>query len=226
MIEKLKKYEKLNQTILFLILGFMSYGILLFRIIYTHSIGFVFLAFNLFLAAIPWGIITFIIIFPKIQKRKILMLILSSFWLLFLPNAPYILTDLFHLNKNWTMHVWFDTFLILSFAWTGLLFGLTSLMEFEKILEKYVSKNWIGVISSLLLFVASFDVYLGRFLRWNSWDMIKYPKTIMLDVLDRFANPFSHPRTWGMTILVGVLLNMFYWSIKLLMKNRKTEQSV
>ena len=102
------------------------------------------------------------------------------------------------------MPIWFDLILLLSFAWTGLLLGLLSLRDIDNILIPYLSSKWIKTILISLLFLGSFGVYIGRYLRWNSWDFISKPLHLFLDVSDRFIHPFSHPRTWGMTILLGV----------------------
>ena len=117
------------------------------------------------------------------------------------------------------MPVWFDLVLILSFAWTGLLFGFLSLWDIERLLSRYLSRFWISVISIGLLFLGSFGIYLGRYLRWNSWDIIKEPFGLLYDIGDRLINPFSHPRTWGMTLFMGFFLNLVYWSFRLI-RNR------
>ncbi|MBQ2489731.1 MAG: DUF1361 domain-containing protein, partial [Bacteroidales bacterium] len=117
-----------------------------------------------------------------------------------------------------SMPVWFDLILILSFAWTGLMFGFLSLWDMENMLQKYLSKFWVTAISVLLLFVGSFGIYIGRYLRWNSWDILTSPLQLMYDIGDRLANPFSHPRTWGMTLFMGLFLNILYFSFRLVRK--------
>jgi uncharacterized membrane protein len=64
------------------------------------------------------------------------------------------------------------------------------------------------------LFLSGFGIYIGRFLRWNSWDVINNPVPLFGDIIHRFANPLTHPRSWGLTILLGILLNLFYFSFK------------
>lgn len=118
------------------------------------------------------------------------------------------------------MPIWFDLALILSFAWTGLLFGFLSLMDLEQLLLKRFSKRKVYVFSTFLLFVSGFGIYLGRYLRWNSWDLIHTPGHIFVDVGHRLIFPWEHPRTWGMTIFMGIFLNMIYWSLKLWKKRR------
>jgi len=93
------------------------------------------------------------------------------------------------------MPIWFDLVLILSFAWVGLLFGYLSLWDIEKVLSKSVSRTWVNIISSSLLFIGSFGIYVGRYLRWNSWDVIQEPLSLFYDIGDRLINPIHHPRT-------------------------------
>ena len=116
------------------------------------------------------------------------------------------------------MPKWFDLILILSFAWTGLIFGYLSLWDIEKLLSKYLSQFWISLISVTLLFIGSFGIYLGRYLRWNSWDILNEPFYLIYDITDRLVNPLDHPRTWGVTIFMGVFLNMIYWTFRLIKK--------
>jgi uncharacterized membrane protein len=174
----------------------------------------------LFLAFIPWALTTFSLIKPKIRKSKITIAVLLCSWLLFFPNAPYILTDLFHLRLKLSMPVWFDLVLILSFAWTGLLFGFLSLWDREQLLSKSIKQIYVTIISVVLLFLGSFGIYIGRYLRWNSWDIIAEPFKLMYDIGDRVINPFAHPRTWGMTLLMWIFLMIVYWSFRLI-RNRK-----
>jgi uncharacterized membrane protein len=199
-------------------LSILCFGFSIFRFIYTDTKVFLFLNWNLFLAFIPWAVTSMAILKPGIQRYKITIFILLVIWLLFFPNAPYILTDLFHLRLKSAMPKWFDLILILSFAWTGLVFGYLSLWDIEKILSKSLSQIWISLISVCLLFIGSFGIYLGRYLRWNSWDIINEPFNLIYDISDRLINPFDHPRTWGVTLFMGIFLNMIYWTFRLVKK--------
>ena len=76
---------------------------------------------------------------------------------------------------------------------------------------------------SLLLFAGSFGVYVGRYLRWNSWDIISEPVPLLYDIGDRFKDPMDHPQTWGVTILLGILLNMIFWTMKVLREKAARE---
>ena len=200
------------------------------RVFASATPTFLFLNWNLFLAFVPWALSSTLIVFPYLQQKKLAVISLLGTWLLFFPNAPYILTDLFHLRLTSGMPMWFDLLLILSFAWVGLLFGFMSLWDIEKILKRYLITSRlhkvldfryaIPLFSTLLLFIGSFGIYLGRYLRWNSWDIIAEPFALIYDIGDRFINPIDHPRTWGVTLFMGLFLNVVYWSLRLI-KYRK-----
>ncbi|GBL35449.1 hypothetical protein EMGBS15_10440 [Filimonas sp.] len=119
------------------------------------------------------------------------------------------------------MPIWYDLILILSFAWTALLFGFLSLMKLEEIARQKFSSTKVNLMVIFLLFAASFGVYLGRFLRWNSWDIAAHPFGLLADILDRFKDPFSHQRTWGLTLLMGTFLSLVYFSFRFIKVNTK-----
>jgi len=212
MIHQLKILGRLNITILLIAMTLFCFGISVTRSLITDTKVFLFLNWNLFLAIIPWAISSLMLIYNLNKKLPLVLLIIS--WILFFPNSPYILTDLFHLRLNGSAPIWFDLVLILSFAWTGLMYGLISLTDIDRQLSIYLNQKWVNAIIISFLFLASFGIYLGRYLRWNSWDIIQNPLGLAGDIIDRFINPLSHPRTWGMTLLMGILLNMIYFSIK------------
>jgi uncharacterized membrane protein len=218
MIKLLKERNRFNETLFMGTISLLCFSFSIFRFIYTDTKVFLFLNWNLFLAFVPWAVTSITILKPNIQSYKITIIILLAVWLLFFPNAPYILTDLFHLRLKSSMPKWFDLILILSFAWTGLVFGFLSLWDIEKILTKSLNQIWISIISISLLFIGSFGIYLGRYLRWNSWDIIGEPFNLLYDITDRLINPFDHPRTWGVTIFMGIFLNMIYWTFRMVKK--------
>ncbi len=187
------------------------------RVYITQELNYLFLNWNLFLAIIPFAFTNYMVQKKEVIKVPMLLIILCS-WLLFFPNSPYILTDLLHLHDRYsgTHFVWYDLLLILSFAWTAILFGFLSLKQIHVLLKTKKTKATADAIIVLLLFVASFGVYMGRYLRWNTWDIVTHPWGIMTDVWQRCINPWEHPRTWGMTFIMGILLNMIYWGSRML----------
>lgn len=155
------------------------------RIIKTENLSFIFLFWNLFLAFVPYWLSSYLL--KRSDSNYFKLVALSMLWVLFLPNAPYILTDLFHLHKRVYLPIWFDLVLIMSFATTGLyLFYLSinQMIEFVKVKFPQLHKPFF----LMLLFVAvSYGVYIGRFLRVNSWDIIDpigLAKTCLLPLFD------------------------------------------
>ena len=215
MFKWLKEADRAEETLFMLILSLFCLFTSLFRRFYSGHWSFFFLNWNLFLAFIPWALTSISFIKPKIQSSVIGIAVLLIFWLVFFPNAPYIITDLFHLRVIKNMPIWYDTMMILSYAWTGLLFGFLSLWDIERILGRNLPRKLVTCISGFLLFVGSFGIYIGRFLRWNTWDLFTRTTEVLNDIGDRFVNPFDHLTTWGVTIFIGIFLNIAYWSFRL-----------
>ena len=129
MISTLKAQNRLQITLLLFAMSGMCFALSVFRCLYTDSKAFLFLNWNLFLAFVPWCFSTWIALKPDWGTNKLKLGLLLFSWLIFFPNAPYILTDLFHLRRNETVPIWYDLVLILSYAWTGMLFGFISLFD-------------------------------------------------------------------------------------------------
>jgi uncharacterized membrane protein len=141
---------------------------------------------------------------------------LFAFWLLFLPNAPYILTDLLHLTAKSPAPPWYDLALLLSCAGTGLLLGYLSLLDVHGIIARRFNPaiGWAAAVSSLVL--SGFAIYLGRFLRWNSWDVMTRP-AIVFDIVDGLLHPGSHIRPLAVTLIFGIILAFGYISLRILL---------
>jgi uncharacterized membrane protein len=194
------------------------------RMVYTNSHIYFFLNWNLFLAFIPWFLSGFLTAQPGLIKKKWYFVPVLPFWMLFFPNAPYILTDLFHLRLQTSVPIWYDLIMILLYAWTGLLFAFFSLWHVENILGSGIGRLPTIIFSSSVLYTSAFGIYVGRYMRFNSWDLITKPLSVMGEISQRFANASEHPRTWGMTLLLGTFLNVLYWSFNQL-RNQKINKN-
>ncbi|MFI5203549.1 MAG: DUF1361 domain-containing protein [Flavobacteriales bacterium] len=223
MVTALKENNRFKMSLLLAALSISCFSLSVFRLTLTNSPMYLFLNWNLFLAFLPWLFSSLLTVQPRWKSNKFIVLSFVGVWLLFFPNALYILTDLFHLHNGTAMPMWFDLVLVLAFAWTGLLFGFISLFDMEKILAQFIPNRFIQPVSVILLFAGSFGVYLGRFLRWNSWDVLQDPVPLLYDISNRFTDPFSHPRTWGVTLFVGALLCMIYFSLKMLKEEQRKQ---
>lgn len=207
-------YKDRNEEFLLLtVLCLFSIGLFIVRFLWSDTRVFVFLNRNLFLALIPLLISTFLLQYEGKDRYLIGVLVVS--WVLFFPNAPYILTDLFHLRERESVPVWYDLLVILSYAWSGLLFGLVSLRQMETYLSRFFDTRWVTIVATFFPFLSSFGVYLGRFHRWNSWDIINQPFALFADIFHHVISPLEHPRIWVVTLLLGILLNLMYYSLKI-----------
>lgn len=211
----IKKYD-----FIFLLTGMclFCFALFAFRSLVTHTTYYFFLNWNLFLAGIPW--VTSIIIISVREKNIMLKFFLFILWLLFFPNSLYIITDLFHLRNETAFPIWYDFILITSYAWTGMVMGFASLMNIRIFIKKLFPVNVTNLIMTALLFIGSFGIYIGRYLRWNSWDLLTHPLPLMSDINERMTHPVLHVRTWGMTILMGLLLNIMFWTLCFTVKNK------
>ncbi len=220
MYKQLKSSGRLNESLFLGSLCGLCFAFSVFRFIYTDTIVFFeFLNWNLFLAFLPWLFSTILSIYPKFQRSKPILIVLVFLWLVFFPNSLYILTDLYHLELRSSMPKWFDLVLILSYAWTGLMFGFISLWDIEKIFGQRIRKSIMPLVSLSLLFLGSFGIYVGRYLRWNSWDIIKEPFNLFYGIGEKVINPSQNKGFWGMTLFMFLFLNMVYWSFRFI-KNR------
>lgn len=188
----------------------LSFVILAYRIFLTDQSTYSFLVWNLFLAGIPYVISS--LIYHSSEQKKLLFkhIPLLVMWLLFLPNAPYILTDLFHLEQKTLIPEWYDLMLILSFALNGLVLGVVSLFQIHDMVENRLGKASGFVFVFVVCLLCAFGVYLGRFLRFNSWDIISNPSPLFEDLFSSIKEPQNHGRRWGMTFVMGSMLFLFY----------------
>jgi uncharacterized membrane protein len=101
--------------------------------------------------------------------------------------------------------------------------GVVSLMHVEKFLLRHLKKLTVNLIVFLSLITSAFGVYLGRFLRFNSWDVLTNPGSLVNEVLSRFIDPLQHPRTWGFTVLFGCMLSVIHYTVKRLAEIKYTD---
>lgn len=139
-------------------------------------------------------------------------------WLIFFPNAPYIITDFFHFEERNPVPMYYDLVLSFSFAWNGVLLGLISLLNVERWLSKRMSKSKSIMIVLFCLFLCGFGIYIGRYLRWNSWDVVTNPVDLSADIIDRILNPLHYLKTWMVTGLFAAFLTIIYFNIKKLIQ--------
>jgi len=142
------------------------------RILIWGKFSYFYILWNILLAMIPYFISLFILnVYQKNKIDNFFIFLFLFLWLLFIPNAPYLITDFIHLDEVKHAPLLFDSFLLFSSSLTGMLFGLYSISHVEEILNnKLKNKKITKIIIIIIFFLMGFGIYLGRFLRFNSWD--------------------------------------------------------
>lgn len=196
-----EKMLALAITFTFLLLGA--------RVAYTRELTYIFYTWNLFLAVIP---VLFAGRLRRQSKMNIKSLCITACWLVFFPNAPYVITDIFHFHQRQGVPQWYDLLLVLSAAWGGLMAGFISLRFVESFLHKHISKKWRAVLPVMFLFAASIGIYMGRFLRLNSWNVITKPVKLARIGIDYTFNPIDHAGAWAFCVSCTIFLALLYYS--------------
>ncbi|MDC8004442.1 DUF1361 domain-containing protein [Aureisphaera galaxeae] len=211
-MKKIKHYFMERFELLFPIFAItgISLFLLMVRLKFTLSFFYLFLVWNLFLAWIPFLISSYLSHKPP---KKIGLLLWSGLWLLFLPNAPYILTDFVHLNHP-NSHPIFDGFMLAVFSIAGIICYLFSLLDMEALWRIHFPNKIVRITIFLLPFFTGFGIYLGRFLRWNSWDIIQNPFALLRDIFDIVIAPQNNVLAWGTTLSFGFGLWVLYGFFK------------
>jgi uncharacterized membrane protein len=170
------------------------------------------LVFNLGLAWIPFAAAVLAYLTRRNRVTFFLILPFSALvWLVFFPNAPYLLTDFQHLaGAEGRAPLWLDVLVMIWFAWTGLLLGIASLYLIHEIVTEIFNPTigWVFAIGATVL--SGIGVYLGRFLRWNSWDLLYDPIPIARDMFALVRNPISNLPSYVFTILFTLLFLFIY----------------
>jgi uncharacterized membrane protein len=217
LVEKFNRSNGLDKCII----SFCTFIFLMlaFRLLYTGKPMFLFLAWNLFLGYLP------LLISTKMIKGEndistSQFLIMFTGWLLLLPNSFYIVTDLFHLKERAPIPLWYDLSLIFSASWMGLVFGIVSLRHMEVL----VKARWKPVSPAFfivpVMFLISVGIYIGRYLRYNSWDVVTDPLALVGDMIYLCVHPIRNRFDWSMIVCFTILFSLFYFTMKELTAKR------
>lgn len=204
-----------------LLLTSVGFGFLLLlaRTVYTGGLTFAFLVWNLFLAFLPWLLSYSLTLRPAWIESRWKFTALFIVWLLFVPNAFYMLTDLFHLYDSYSVPRWYDLLLIFCFAWNALLMGILSVRHMEKIVQAAWSYrfDWFFVYPVMLL--NALGIYIGRYLRFNSWDLISNPFRLLADMAHLVLHPVQYKGAWAMVFCFSFFLSILYMTLRKLSRN-------
>jgi len=189
----------------------ISLGLLGIRMAVAGNIRFWFLAWNLLLAWLP---LLFALGFRIAIRSHRLMswqnILLLGLWLGFLPNSFYLMSDLIHVQSSGETSVLYDIAMLMSFILNGLILGYISVYIVHMQLLKRLSVKQTSIFLGLVFLACSFAIYVGRYLRWNTWDLLVNPAGLLLDVTERVINPFLHSQTFIVTGVFFVLISSTY----------------
>ncbi|WP_248723611.1 DUF1361 domain-containing protein [Seonamhaeicola sp. ML3] len=191
-----------------------SMVLLMIRMKLTHSFFYLFLVWNLFLAVIPFAITSYLASLPKLNKFELISWF--GVWLLFLPNAPYIITDLLHLKRSDSHLLWLDILVVGSFAMVGLMLFFISILDMKNCLVKRIKLKYVNSLITIIIFLCGFGVYLGRFLRYNSWEIVQDPISLFSDILEIIFYPGQYSEAWLFTLLYGTFLMVGFYLFKVI----------
>ncbi len=183
------------------------------RIVYFRSTGYSNLVWNLFLAWIPF--VLAYVAYMLSWRRPMTYFVIPTFaflWLIFFPNAPYILTDLQHLGqRSLGAPIWFDVVIFIWFSWTGMLLGVVSLSLMQEIIKREMGRlaGWLFVLVVSIL--TGIGLYLGRFVRLNSWDILRHPGLFALSIPNWLDDPSR--RSVGFIVLYTLFFIFVYLTL-------------
>jgi uncharacterized membrane protein len=189
----------------------VSIGLFAYGAWRNHSLEFDYLLWNLMLAWLP---LLFAVRLVSVLRHKLWSsweaLGTSLLWLLFLPNSFYMISDFIHLQDVQRVDVLYDTIMLTSFIYTGVTLGFSSLylihLQFRRRFSRRASAGWVA----FTLFISSAAMYVGRDLRWNSWDVLTNPGGLLFDISDRLLHPAGYPRMFVAVISFFILLLSMY----------------
>ncbi|MES2709854.1 MAG: DUF1361 domain-containing protein [Verrucomicrobiota bacterium] len=169
-----------------------------------------FLPFNLILAFLP---ILFLLLSEDSGRRRNLIAG-CALWLLFFPNAPYMLTDLVHYDRRLGNAAWLDMMALLAAAWAALIAGMTTLRLMQQRVARSFSPATGHAFVLTVLFLSAGGIYMGRFLRFHSWHALSKPGEVFGLTAEHFLKPELHPLTWPFTGALFALLVCMHYSLQ------------
>ena len=201
-----------HQSILPLLLSSgLAVTFYILRVVYANSWNYNNLLWNLVLAWVPYTFSFLAATFSRLFPRQWWLIVLAGLpWLAFFPNAPYMITDFYHLAQRPPVPFWYDIGLITIFTFAGLFLAIASLRTMHQLVDSAWGKvsGWLFAI--VVLSLAGLGVYLGRFGRYNSWDLLIQPKTVLKDIAIQLLNPLDNLGFVGFTLMFTSIMIVFY----------------
>jgi uncharacterized membrane protein len=181
------------------------------RVFYAHNWNYSNLLWNLALAWVPY-IFSFLAAtsYQFFPRAWWLIPLPSLPWLVFFPNAPYMVTDFYHLAPRPPIPMWYDIGLIAIFAFSGCFLAIASLRTMHQLIDIFLGKIAGWIFAFFVLGLAGLGVYLGRFGRFNSWDLLFQPKNVLKNIASQLLNPLDNLGFIGFTLMFTAIMVVFY----------------
>jgi len=186
--------------------------LLLARVVHTGRLAYAFLVYNLALAWVPLAFAAAADSFDQWRSKggMALTTLSAAGWLVFFPNAPYLMTDLMHLRVQNNRLFWLDLTTLQAFAWTGLALGFLSLALVQGLVARRAGRAASWLFAAAVMGASAFGIYLGRFRRWNSWDVVLNPTDLLSDVASTVLHPFANVQVIAYCAVLGAFLLTAY----------------
>ncbi|MFP9113901.1 DUF1361 domain-containing protein [Flavobacterium sp. RHBU_3] len=188
-----------------ILLSAFSIALLLIRVKMTQSVFYMFLIWNLFLAGLPLVMSIIATNFKSIRNNRYLLYPTLLAWLMLLPNAPYLITDFLHFKRETTVPFWLDILLLGSFSISGFLLGLASMKNIYTLLTQIWGKTSAVLSMGCVCLLSGLGIYIGRVLRYNSWDILRHPLNLVQEITGSITNVETCYTAWGITLGFGFL---------------------
>ena len=207
-LRRISRFRAMMAVLSLVLASAICVSMVFMRQLYVGYASYAFLVWNLTLAWIPLVFSVTAYCFHMQGKPKPFMFAVCAIaWFVFFPNAPYMVTDFVHISPIHIAPEWLDLITVISCAWTGLCLGFLSLYLMQEIARARLGRaaSWLFVL--VMLGLGSVGVFCGRFLRWNSWDVVKHPFWMLRTAhsVHRFAQPGD--KLFLLTLFMFLLLS-------------------
>lgn len=221
-LKKLHKFASQHLVYPIILSTFLVFAYFSGRVYLAQKVRYQFIIWNLFLAWLPYLFSMVVSAIHQVRPRWWWALIIpGTLWLLFLPNAFYIVTDFIHLTNHPYIPIWYDAGLLAITSWTGIFLAVVSLYTLQRIVRDYLGNLFSWGFSLLVIGLNGYGVYLGRFLRWNSWDVLFDPIEILSDSYFMLKDPMGYADKIGFMVMYTSLFLVTYLTFSWLLLSRE-----
>lgn len=169
------------------------------------------LLLNLTLAWIPYLLsLGLVHLEQRPTTSRGLWLVVFLAWIGFFPNAPYLVTDWLYL-PSFAEELWFSIGLFMSFSLCGLILSIISLFLVHGVLRTRWGRLEAALLIALMFVLSGLGVFMGRFLRLNTWELVTRPGHVLNDLANRAHDPAVHVNPAAFSLGFALLLAVCYW---------------